>query len=313
MKTLVCFNYKVFFLLVLFLLQANIIKAGFENPPDFVMPSVFTHQTKPSAAELESFEFPDVDLARGQLNLTIPIYNLSVDGVNVPIFLSYNSQGVKINSTSGIVGQNWSLHAGGRINRNVIGMPDEGQNNSGYFNLPHNERPYDLLDHSSENPQQFLYKLERIKNFLEGKKDLASDEYSFHTPGFSGNFVFQYDPDLEKLKIKTKEKNGNQVLFSVGSASFDQHSFFFERSPIGISKINSFAVLDVIGNRYYFGAEQESGNFYEKKDIQRNHTPSPFLFEHTSGWILNRIITRTNKKIYFEFNKNINHSHYYNQ
>ncbi|MEW7289607.1 hypothetical protein [Aquimarina sp. 2304DJ70-9] len=60
----------------------------------------------------------------GSANITIPIYTINLDGLEIPISLSYDTRGVKINTASSRVGLNWSLNTGGLISKQILGLPD---------------------------------------------------------------------------------------------------------------------------------------------------------------------------------------------
>lgn len=61
----------------------------------------------------------------GALNVSIPLHTLKSRSLELPISLSYNGSGVKVNDLSSWVGLGWSLNAGGVISRVMRGLPDE--------------------------------------------------------------------------------------------------------------------------------------------------------------------------------------------
>ena len=63
--------------------------------------------------------------------LSVPLYNIDIDGISIPIFLSYNQAGAKVNDVPSSVGFNWQLHAGGEINKTINHLVDE--NEEGWF------------------------------------------------------------------------------------------------------------------------------------------------------------------------------------
>jgi YD repeat-containing protein len=60
----------------------------------------------------------------GMVDINIPIYTINLDGMQIPISLSYNTNGVKIDGSASRVGLNWSLNAGGMIARETRGEQD---------------------------------------------------------------------------------------------------------------------------------------------------------------------------------------------
>ncbi len=69
-----------------------------------------------------------MDYFRGKANINIPIYTIIVDGVSVPISLSYNTGGIKLNEVSSIVGLGWSLNIPGNIQHEIKGISDFSAN-----------------------------------------------------------------------------------------------------------------------------------------------------------------------------------------
>jgi hypothetical protein len=63
----------------------------------------------------------------GTLNLAIPIYQISKGDVNIPVTLVYGGRGVKPKDVEGTAGIGFNISAGGQINREVRGLPDDVQ------------------------------------------------------------------------------------------------------------------------------------------------------------------------------------------
>ena len=86
------------------------------------------HLPTPATAEAYSFnkvgKLP-MDLYRGKANINIPIYTIEVDGIKIPITLSYNTGGIRLNEISSSVGLGWSLSIPNTITKNVMGIDDD--------------------------------------------------------------------------------------------------------------------------------------------------------------------------------------------
>lgn len=73
-------------------------------------------QIKPPSAEaqsLGSFSEIPVDLYTGTVNISIPIYTVTQNDIQVPISLSYHGGGIKVTDECGLVGLGWTLSVGG--------------------------------------------------------------------------------------------------------------------------------------------------------------------------------------------------------
>lgn len=67
----------------------------------------------------------NVDLFSGIANVSVPIHQYSIDGLNLGVTLNYNTKGIKVDDIATSVGLGWNLNAGGFIERNVQGLEDD--------------------------------------------------------------------------------------------------------------------------------------------------------------------------------------------
>src|SRR5436190_13227765 len=89
----------------------------------------------PTAASLGKFGEIPVSYFTGVPNISIPLFTAKGKTLDLPISLSYNASGIKVEDIGGWVGAGWSLEAGGVITRTVRGIVDEQP--EGYFNTGH--------------------------------------------------------------------------------------------------------------------------------------------------------------------------------
>lgn len=134
-----------------------------------------------------------VNTAVGVPNISIPIYTLVDKNIKIPISISYNASGVRIDNISTPVGLNWVLNAGGIISRDIMGLADEGPS-SGWF----------ATSSSDENS----YDDNILENFYKGFKDPAPDVFTYNFMGKSGSFFYDKNKILHKttndeIKIET--------------------------------------------------------------------------------------------------------------
>lgn len=126
----------------------------------------------PAVASLESYAVRPVSLAKGEINVSIPLFKLKGSDLVLPIELSYR-QGVKIHNASEYTGHGWSLFAGGLITRTVIGEVDP------YVR-------YDFDGNTGTSEEDFLA-------ILNHHKDAAPDTFSYNFNGYTGQFVLRND------------------------------------------------------------------------------------------------------------------------
>ena len=126
----------------------------------------------PTVASLESYAIRPVSLAKGEINVSIPLFKLKGSDLVLPVELSYR-QGVKIHDASAYTGHGWSLFAGGLITRSVLGEVDPYER-------------YDFDGNSSTSEADFIA-------ILNHHKDAAPDTFSYNFNGFTGQFVLRND------------------------------------------------------------------------------------------------------------------------
>jgi hypothetical protein len=143
----------------------------------------------PDAAILERFGNIPVGYSTGVPNISIPIYEIKIGKIDIPISLDYHGSGIKVNDISSGVGIGWALNAGGIISRNMVGRPDE-MGTYGYLNVPSETAIYNNPGHS----YQYLY------NFL-GTSDYGPDIFSYSIEGQSGKFLFNKDQSVFQIPV----------------------------------------------------------------------------------------------------------------
>lgn len=79
----------------------------------------------PEAASLGRFGAYPISYYTGTPDISIPLYQLNVHNLEIPITLQYDASGFMPNKDSGKVGHDWVLMAGGVITRSVNMVPDE--------------------------------------------------------------------------------------------------------------------------------------------------------------------------------------------
>ena len=67
----------------------------------------------------------DIVEGMGKMNYTIPLFEITSHGVTMPITLTYDGSGIRVDDKNAEFGTNWSLNLPGRIDRMTNGLPDE--------------------------------------------------------------------------------------------------------------------------------------------------------------------------------------------
>lgn len=136
-------------------------------------------------------DFP-VDYRTGKLNVSVLLYEIKTKyGVNIPISLTYNTGGIKVDETSGIAGLGWSLSIPNGISVEMHGKND--LTNGVWF--PKAPANY-LAQNFSQLPADIQSKLLNVK---EGVLDTQPDIYHYNLPTISGSFIKDSDGNFQTI------------------------------------------------------------------------------------------------------------------
>ncbi len=166
-------TYKKEFLLILFISFINLFAiSNIEDGEPFYTPSILP--PSPTASELGRYGQIPVGLYTGTPNINIPLYTYKTKNLSLPISLSYNSNGIKVDQVASWVGMGWSLNAGGVITRTVRHQPDDKFERWNLDNIE--ELTPDVLDF--------------LDNAWNEAIDTEPDLFVFNFCGYSGKFFF---------------------------------------------------------------------------------------------------------------------------
>ncbi len=80
----------------------------------------------PEAFSIGKFGANPIGLHTGTVRYSVPMFTLDAGGgIQIPMSVSYSSNGVKVDEVSGRVGLQWRMDFTGVINRTIMGAPDE--------------------------------------------------------------------------------------------------------------------------------------------------------------------------------------------
>lgn len=78
----------------------------------------------PDVTAFQRINFLPVNLYVGKVNVSIPIFEIKTGNISVPISITYNASGVKMDEEATNVGLGWNLNAGGSIIRIIKDIDD---------------------------------------------------------------------------------------------------------------------------------------------------------------------------------------------
>lgn len=169
----------------------------------------------PNASAIDRYGGVNINLNKGMLSHTFPLYELKVKSMAVPFSLNYAANGLKVDEYASRVGFNWTLEAGGVVSRTVYGYPDEGSQR---------------LEMPASGPQTDT----AFYNFLTKATGGASydpqpDVFTYSFAGVSGKFVLDKNKapvtlDGSPIKIET---NFSSSDWNFKITNLDGSQFFF--------------------------------------------------------------------------------------
>jgi hypothetical protein len=212
----------------------------------------------PTAASLGRYGEIPVSMFSGTPSIEIPLFELEGTKLSLPISLSYQANGVKVEEIPGWVGLGWALNAGGVITRTVNNIADETPN-------------YGYIDFSDNLPTNFDAAscdfLNEIANGNDGFiDDTEPDVFFYNIPGMSGKFVLGNDANAKLIPFQKLD-----IQKQLGTLG-------------GVYGITNFTIKTPDGTKYEFGGS----GAVEKSTAQRpGPDPGPFY----SSWYLTRIVS----------------------
>ncbi|GAA4274705.1 hypothetical protein GCM10022258_40010 [Aquimarina gracilis] len=78
----------------------------------------------PDVADLGKFGNVPINKYNGTANVNIPIHDVEFEGLTIPLNLSYNTSGIRVNQAASWVGLGWNLSEGILITREINGFSD---------------------------------------------------------------------------------------------------------------------------------------------------------------------------------------------
>ncbi len=205
-----------------FLSFAAIGQTNFK-PPVLFPPS-------PDVANMEKYGTYPVSYSTGLPQISIPLYTIKQNDLEVPITLDYHASGIKITQDAGWIGLGWSLNAGGQISRQVMGNKPDETPTVGYLvrGAPLPSDP--IVDPNTVAGIDYLDQLYR------GNYDTEPDIFSYSFPGKSGKFFFDQN---NQFKPRVIPYDPIQINFNGTFNVLDERGIAYDFQTIEQTQNNS--------------------------------------------------------------------------
>ena len=158
------------------------------------------------AAIMEKIEYP-VDYFHGKPTINLPIYSIKCGKIEIPIYLSYSSGGIRVDQKISNAGLGWTLICGAAISHTVYGAPDDAVGTMhGLWHLNADEEEFRqrlIAKQTNYDPSDGTHYRDSLKwiaekgaRYYEGKTDVANDMFHLSGLGLSATFSLMKDGQI---------------------------------------------------------------------------------------------------------------------
>lgn len=243
----------------------------------------------PNASSLAIFSDYPVSYYTGVPDISIPLYEINIDGYKLPISLNYHASGIRMDQEASWVGLGWALNAGGVISRTVKCYDDfleytyPGKSlRAGYYNGP-----------EANNPTVNDY-FQTVFDGTVARKELITDSepdiFSYSLPGFSGKFLIDKSRGAvlfnkaDNIKIEVLS-NGNKKYFKLIAPDGTQYIF------------DKYETTHSYGRPGSLNRNLNNATKFDESDLNLYDSP----VQYTSSWYLSQVTTVNNRTITFTY------------
>ncbi|WP_189629252.1 hypothetical protein [Roseivirga thermotolerans] len=219
----------------------------------------------PSAASIINASQIEASKFTGSPNIGIPLAQVSFMDLSLPVGLTYDASGIRVNDVPGWVGTNWALNAGGVITRQVNGQADDAPI-SGYMAV---YPPYE---------NNGISKVDDLVSFDKGELDGHPDVYNYSFPGGSGKFYINSNYEVivnpyQKIRIELKTNNTIDDGFVITTLDGVKYTFDVDEiTQVGATANNP---SDQYVSAWYLSKIESSK--YEGANINLHYVTVPLL------------------------------------
>ena len=263
----------------------------------------------PDVAAFQKYSTLPVSLYTGKINLSIPIHEIKSGNITIPISISYNSGGVKVDDFASSVGLNWNLNAGGSIVRMIKDLPDNGASFSLYaeydwdnglmldsrltaygynrkaawdfqnyltWGLNRHAVYIDNINYPAYSSSPFLGNIQNFPGFQDAREDLSPDIFNVNAPGLSSKFT---SVNTSNYAIYPSNNNGFTNTFLDGSGAKIESLIVDRRTMNGVGFVSGThygRIMEPIKDFFEFNIVNNAGLKYKFADEEvSEHYYSP--------------------------------------
>jgi len=248
----------------------------------------------PDVADLGKYGDVNTNMYNGTVNISIPLHTINLDGLQIPLALSYNTSGIRVNQESSHIGLGWQQSPNISITKVINGYEDiksslfTGDYSQGWIY----SKDIKFVDYANRVSEKDIAIIE--KSYQEGVPiDTEPDIFTINLP--SGQVKF-YLPKITNIN--------DTILLAqnLGSPHFKIY-FNFENQ--------TFKVIDPNGFTYFFDELERSTGMqdYDSSPTNNNETVALSGFPTNqaqsrmlvTSWKVSRILSTSGRSIFFDY------------
>lgn len=287
-------NHKV---LLPFLVASQMLCAQPAKDFNITVPQ-FTPKAPNVAALVSAIDVP-VSLYTGIPDISIPLYEIDIDGLKLPLNLSYHASGIRVAQEASWVGLGWSLNAGGLVSRtikcgddfNEISQPyiQEGYYTATGIELPR-ERGYFQMFYSDGNLGIMVNGTNKLV------KDSEPDIFYYSLPNHSGKFII----DGSRGPVLLDPASGLRISIENDSDRFKK--YFVITGPDGTRyTFRNYEKTTSVSRPGCLNYNLSTATKFDEYEDKWNIYNTPF--EYTSSWLLTDITTIKGRHVSFVYER----------
>jgi YD repeat-containing protein len=242
----------------------------------------------PDATQFIRYGNIPVDYSTGVPNISIPIHNITSGSLSLPVDISYNASGIKVQDIAGTAGLGWNLNAGGLVSRTVLGTKDVSNSYKpdlfALYNQAHNTTTYNNVCNFTNTVEQTF-----TQNALQ--LETQSDRYFYSFNGRSGIFRVDFQTGVAKtipyspLKIVLNNTGTYKITAEDGT------NYYFEQPELtGSSNSSAPSYTSYYLTKIESPDLTHSINIYYKQDAE--------VYQYIKNYQLERSVSTTGLAAY---------------
>ncbi len=224
-----------------------------------------------SKSEIVANVGSNVDMYTGKANITIPLHVIKVEGLNIPITISYQTGGIKVTDVTGTAGLGWNFSSGAKISRNMSGSRGDMDEGLDDLSTQNDDSSAGYIKAGGDSETAMNQRIEHLKlqsgwdkdrqkspllirwEIDFNRRDTRPDMCHFEIPGAQGMFMFGWHGQTHTIPYQNVK---------IEYLDFDG------QLPFKGQDSKRIKVTDSNGYEYYFGAIIDENGVLDESGLE---------------------------------------------